>query len=71
MIPGLFLGVRLLLALDANVAEIIAGLVVMGVGGVTLLAIRVNCEILKPSIVLPGVTRQRTLPDAWNGSPPT
>ena len=38
VIPGLFLGVRVLLALDANVAEIIAGLVVMGVGGVTLLA---------------------------------
>ena len=35
MIPGLFLGVRVLLALDANVAEIIAGLVLMGVGGVT------------------------------------
>ena len=28
MIPGLFLGVRVLLGLDANVAEIIAGLVV-------------------------------------------
>jgi uncharacterized protein len=38
MIPGLVLGVRLLLALDANVAKIIAGLVLMGVGGVTLLA---------------------------------
>ena len=38
MIPGLFLGVRVLLALDANVAKIIAGLVLMGVGGVTLLA---------------------------------
>src|ERR1700722_7772497 len=36
MIPGLFLGVRVLLALDANVAKIIAGLVLMGVGGVTL-----------------------------------
>src|SRR5262249_14118481 len=34
-IPGLFLGVRVLLALDVNVAEIIAGLVLMGVGGVT------------------------------------
>src|ERR671919_3264998 len=34
MIPGLFLGVRVLLALDANVAEIIAGLVLMGIGGV-------------------------------------
>ena len=29
MIPGLFLGVRVLLALDANVAKIIAGLVVI------------------------------------------
>jgi uncharacterized membrane protein YfcA len=38
MIPGLFLGVRVLLALDANVAKMIAGLVVMGAGGVTLLA---------------------------------
>ena len=36
--PGLFLGVRVLLAVDANVAKIIAGLVLMGVGGVTLLA---------------------------------
>jgi uncharacterized protein len=38
MIPGLFLGVRVLLALDANVARIIAGVVLMSVGGVTLLA---------------------------------
>src|SRR4051794_32955935 len=38
MIPGLFLGVQVLLAVDANVAKIIAGLVLMGVGGVTLLA---------------------------------
>ena len=38
MIPGLFVGVRVLLALDANVADIIAGLVLMGVGGITLLA---------------------------------
>jgi uncharacterized membrane protein YfcA len=38
MIPGLLLGVRVLLALDANVARIIAGLVLMGVAGVTLLA---------------------------------
>src|SRR6266700_270767 len=36
MIPGLFLGVGVLLALDANIARIIAGLVLMGVGGVTL-----------------------------------
>ena len=38
MIPGLFLGVRALLALDANVAKIIAGLVLIGVGFITLLA---------------------------------
>src|SRR5262245_44729231 len=38
MIPGLFLGVQILLALVANVAEIIAGVVLMGVGGITLLA---------------------------------
>src|SRR5215471_15313619 len=37
MIPGLFLGVRVLLALDANVARIIACLVLMGAAGVTLL----------------------------------
>src|SRR5215470_4395867 len=33
MIPGLFLGVRALLALDANAAKMIAGLVLVGVGG--------------------------------------
>src|SRR5262249_35438365 len=38
MVPGLLLGVRVLLALDASVAKMIAGLVLMGVGGVTLLA---------------------------------
>ena len=38
MIPGLFLGVGVLLMLDANAAKIIAGLVIMGVAGVTLLA---------------------------------
>jgi uncharacterized membrane protein YfcA len=38
MIPGLVLGARALLALDANVARIVAGLVLMAVGGVTLLA---------------------------------
>jgi uncharacterized protein len=50
MIPGLFLGVRVLLALDANVADIIAGLVLMGVGGVTLLAPNPQ---LQPRLVLP------------------
>jgi uncharacterized protein len=54
MIPGLFLGVRVLLALDANVAKMIAGLTLMGVGGVTLLAPNLQ---LQPRLVLPaGVT---------------
>ena len=54
MIPGLFLGVRILLALDANVAKIIAGLVLMGVGGITLLAPKLQ---LQSRLVLPaGVT---------------
>jgi uncharacterized protein len=44
MIPGLFLGVRGLLALDANVAKIIAGLVLMGVAGVTLLAPKLQIQ---------------------------
>src|SRR5260221_10600527 len=35
MIPGLFLGVRLLLALYANVEKIIASVVLMGVVGIT------------------------------------
>src|SRR5947209_1458970 len=50
MVPGLFLGVRVLLALDANVAEIVAGLVVVGVGGVTLLAPKLQ---LQSRLVLP------------------
>ncbi|MGB6239304.1 MAG: sulfite exporter TauE/SafE family protein [Bradyrhizobium sp.] len=54
MIPGLFLGVRVLLALDANAAKIIAGLVLMGVGGVTLLAPRLK---LQSRLVFPtGIT---------------
>jgi uncharacterized protein len=54
MIPGLFLGVRVLLALDANVAKIIAGLALIGVGGVTLLAPKLR---LQSRLVLPaGVT---------------
>ncbi|MGB7225270.1 MAG: TSUP family transporter, partial [Bradyrhizobium sp.] len=54
MIPGLFLGVRVLLAVDANTARIIAGLVLMGVGGVTLLAPRLK---LQSRLVLPtGIT---------------
>src|SRR5215471_16288098 len=53
-IPGLFLGVRVLLALDANVAKIIAGLLLMGVGGVTLLAPKLQ---LQSCLVLPfGIT---------------
>jgi uncharacterized protein len=50
MIPGLFLGVRMLLALDADVAKMIAGVVLIGVGGVTLLAPRFE---LQPRLVLP------------------
>jgi uncharacterized membrane protein YfcA len=54
MIPGLFLEVRVLLSLDANVAKIIAGLVLMGVGGVTLLAPNLQ---LRSRLVLPtGIT---------------
>jgi uncharacterized protein len=54
MIPGLFLGVQILLALDANAAKIIAGLVLMAVGGVTLLAPELR---LQPRLFLPaGVT---------------
>src|SRR5437588_10473558 len=54
MIPGLFLGVRLLLALDANVAKMIAGLVLIGAGGVTLLAPKLQ---LQSRLVLPtGIT---------------
>jgi uncharacterized membrane protein YfcA len=44
MIPGLFLGVRALLAVDANVAKIIAGLVLMGVACVTLLAPKLQLQ---------------------------
>jgi uncharacterized membrane protein YfcA len=44
MIPGLFLGVRLLLALDANVAKMAAGLVLMGIAGVTLLAPKLRLQ---------------------------
>src|SRR6516165_1379791 len=50
MIPGLLLGVRVLLAPDANVAKIIAGLVLMGVGGVTLLGPKLQ---LQSRLVLP------------------
>ena len=54
MIPGLFLGVRVLLALDANLAKIIAGLVLIGAGGVTLLAPKLQ---LQSRLVLPtGIT---------------
>jgi uncharacterized membrane protein YfcA len=50
MIPGLFLGVRILLALDAPVAESLAGVVLIGVGGVTLLAPTLQ---LRPRLVVP------------------
>lgn len=54
MIPGLLLGVRVLLTLDANIAGIIAGLVIMGIGGVTLLAPKLQ---LQSRLVLPaGIT---------------
>ncbi len=50
LIPGLFLGVRILLALDPNVAKIIAGLVLIAVAGVTLLAPKLQ---LPSRLVLP------------------
>jgi uncharacterized protein len=54
MIPGLFLGVRILLALDANVAKNIAGVVLIGVAGVTLLAPKLQ---IQPRWILPtGIT---------------
>jgi uncharacterized membrane protein YfcA len=54
MIPGLVLGVRVLLVVDANDAKIIAGLVLMGVGAVTLLAPKLQ---LQSRFVLPtGIT---------------
>src|SRR4051794_32580983 len=54
MIPGLVLGVRVLLVVDANDAKIIAGLVLMGVGAVTLLAPKLQ---LQSRLVLPtGIT---------------
>ena len=54
MIPGLFLGVQVLLALDANVARIVAGLVLMGVGVVTLLAPKLQ---IQTRLILPaGIT---------------
>ena len=54
MIPGLLLGVRVLLELDANAAKMIAGLVLIGVGGVTLLAPKLQ---IGPRLVVPsGIT---------------
>ncbi|MBM3527651.1 MAG: sulfite exporter TauE/SafE family protein [Alphaproteobacteria bacterium] len=50
MVPGLFLGVRVLLAVDGNVARIFAGLVLIGVGGITLLAPKLQ---LQTRLVLP------------------
>ncbi len=54
MIPGLFLGVRILLTLDATVAKSIAGFALMAVGGVTLLTPKLQ---LQSRFVLPtGIT---------------
>jgi hypothetical protein len=56
MVPGLFVGVRVLLALDADVAKIIAGLVLMGVAGVTLLAptLQVQARLVLPAGITVG-----------------
>src|ERR1700716_4248973 len=64
MIPRLFLGVRLLLALDANVAKIIAGLVLMGVGGVTLLAPKLQ---LQPRLFCQPASRSDFSAGFWQG----
>jgi uncharacterized protein len=50
-IPGVFLGVRVLLALDADAARTIAGLVLMGVGGVTLFAptLQIQSRLVLPT----------------------
>jgi uncharacterized membrane protein YfcA len=53
MVPGLFLGVWVLLALDANVAKMATGLVLMGIAGVTLLAPKLqfqSCLVLPAGI---------------------
>ncbi len=44
MIPGLFLGVRVLLGLDADVAKIMAGLMLIGVSGITLFAPKLEIQ---------------------------
>src|SRR4051794_10018425 len=49
-IPGVFLGVRILLALDADAARTIAGLVLMGAGGITLFAPELQ---IRSRLVLP------------------
>ena len=59
MIPGLFLGVRVLLALDANVAKIIAGLVLMGVGGVTLRAPKLQLQSAWRAVGRSGARQRR------------
>ena len=54
IIPGLVLGVRVLLVVDANDATIIAGLLLISVGAVTLLAPKLQ---LQSRFVLPtGIT---------------
>jgi uncharacterized membrane protein YfcA len=65
MIPGLFLGVRVLLALDANVAKVIAGLVLMGVGGVTLLVPKLQ---LQSRLVLPTASHSDFSAGFWEAS---
>ena len=50
MVPGLVIGVRVLLALDASFARTIAGLVLIGIAGLTLLAPKPK---LQPRSVLP------------------
>lgn len=56
MVPGLFLGVRILLAIDANVARMIVGPVLMGVGVITLLApkLQVQSRLLLPTGITSG-----------------
>jgi len=44
MIPGLFLGVRLLLEVDTNDANLIAGIVLISVGTITLLAPKLHVQ---------------------------
>ena len=65
MIPGLVLGVRVLLVVDANDATIIAGLVLMGVGAVTLLAPKLQ---LQSRFVLPPASHSDFSAGFWEAS---